>query len=75
MGDSAPAWQVTRYAGVRAFLTDDRFGLSHPDPERTSRMTQPPLFGGPRGGDPEAEQANNSRMRRALSRSFAGVIW
>ena len=66
-----PAWLVSRYADVRALLTDARLGLSHPDPERASRLTQSPLFGGPRGGDPETEQANHSRMRRALSRSFA----
>jgi pentalenolactone synthase len=66
-----PAWQVTRYADVRAFLGDDRLGMSHPDPERASRVSQSPLFGGPRGGDVEAERDNHSRMRRALSRSFA----
>ena len=66
-----PAWHVTRYADVRALLTDSRLGTSHPDPERASRLSQSPLFGGPRGGDPETERENHSRMRRALSSSFA----
>jgi cytochrome P450 len=66
-----PAWQVSRYADVRALLTDPRLGMSHPDPARASRLSQSPLFGGPRGGDPEAERENHSRMRRALSRTFA----
>jgi len=66
-----PAWQVSRYADVRSLLTDDRLGMSHPDPERASRLSQSPLFGGPRGDDPEAEHRGHSRMRRALSRSFA----
>jgi pentalenolactone synthase len=62
---------VSRYADVRALLTDSRLGTSHPDPERASRATRSPLFGGPRGGDPETERENHSRMRRATQRSFA----
>ncbi|MDT7703912.1 MAG: hypothetical protein QOJ30_6237, partial [Pseudonocardiales bacterium] len=34
-----PAWLVTRFAEVRDLLGDKRFGRSHPDPERASRIS------------------------------------
>jgi hypothetical protein len=65
------AWLVTRYADVKALLSDERLGRSHPDPARAARISGSALLGGPTG-DYATEQADHARMRRALTPGFSG---
>lgn len=65
------AWLVTRYADVKALLSDERLGRSHPDPAHAARISHSPLFGGP-VGDAATEQADHARMRRVLTPAFSG---
>jgi cytochrome P450 len=65
-----PAWLVTRFAEVRDLLGDGRFGRSHPEPERASRISTAAVQDGP-SGDHESEQADHRRMRRLLTPAFS----
>src|SRR5688572_7378024 len=64
------AWLVTRYAEVKTLFTDERLGLSHPDPPRAPRISDAPLLGGPIGNY-ATEQADHARMRRVFAPSFS----
>ena len=64
-----PAWLVTRYDDVRALFADARLGRSHPDPGRAPRYSNSALLGAPMVSR-DAEQAEQARMRRVLTRSF-----
>ena len=65
-----PAWLVTRFPEVRDLLGDKRFGRSHPDPGRASKITYAAVQDGPSGtyGNEEAE---HGRMRRLLTPAFS----
>ena len=65
-----PAWLVTRFAEVRDLLGDSRFGRSHPEPERASRISTAAVQDGP-SGDYESEEADHRRMRRLLTPAFS----
>ncbi|MER7010746.1 cytochrome P450 [Saccharopolyspora sp. NPDC000359] len=65
-----PAWLVTRYDEVKALLGDKRFGRSHPEPERASRITTAAVQDGPTGSY-ETEEADHARMRRLLTPAFS----
>jgi cytochrome P450 len=66
-----PAWLVSDYEQVRAFLADPRLGRSHPDPEHAPRFSESAIFFQPQEGTPEAERVEHLRMRRLLARSFS----
>jgi cytochrome P450 len=65
-----PAWLVTRHADVKALLSDDRLGRSHPHPERAARISPSALLGGA-AGDHQNEKAEHQRLRRLLSPAFS----
>ncbi|RAS66012.1 cytochrome P450 [Lentzea atacamensis] len=65
-----PAWLVTRYEEVRLLLGDKRFGRSHPEPERASRISTAAVQDGPTG-EYETEEADHARMRRLLTPAFS----
>lgn len=65
-----PAWLVTRFEEVRTLLGDKRFGRSHPEPERASRITTAAVQDGPTGNY-ETEEADHARMRRLLTPAFS----
>jgi cytochrome P450 len=65
-----PAWLVTRYEEVRLLLGDKRFGRSHPEPEKASRITTAAVLDGP-SGEYETEEADHARMRRLLTPAFS----
>ncbi|RRO15431.1 cytochrome P450 [Saccharopolyspora rhizosphaerae] len=65
-----PAWLVTRYDEVRQLLGDKRFGRSHPEPERASRVSTAAVQDGPTGNF-ETEEADHTRMRRLLTPAFS----
>jgi cytochrome P450 len=65
-----PAWLVTRFAEVRALLSDKRLGRSHPEPERASRITTAAVQDGP-SGNYETEEVDHARMRRLLTPAFS----
>lgn len=63
VGDKA--WLFTAYREVRELFTDQRLGLSHPDPGRAARTGKSVLFGGPRTNY-DTEQADHARMRALM---------
>ncbi|GAB2847793.1 cytochrome P450 [Lentzea nigeriaca] len=65
-----PAWLVTRHEEVRLLLGDKRFGRSHHEPERASRITTAAVLDGPTG-EFETEEADHARMRRLLTPAFS----
>ncbi|MEW2395291.1 cytochrome P450 [Streptomyces sp. NPDC046862] len=65
-----PAWLVTRFEEVRDLLGDKRFGRSHPEPERASRLTTAAVLDGPTGNY-DTEEADHTRMRRLLTPAFS----
>ncbi|MFI6095862.1 cytochrome P450 [Lentzea sp. NPDC051213] len=65
-----PAWLVTRFEEVRLLLGDKRFGRSHPEPERASRLSSAAVLDGPTG-EYETEEADHARMRRLLTPAFS----
>jgi cytochrome P450 len=65
-----PAWLVTRYEEVRLLLGDKRFGRSHPEPEKASRLSSAAVLDGP-SGEYETEEADHARMRRLLTPAFS----
>ena len=65
-----PAWLVTRYEEVRLLLGDKRFGRSHPEPERASRISTAAVQDGPTGNY-ETEEADHALMRRLLTPAFS----
>ena len=65
-----PAWLVTRFAEVRDLLGDKRFGRSHPEPERASRISTAAIQDGP-SGDYDSEAEDHARMRRLLTPAFS----
>ncbi|WP_432971779.1 cytochrome P450 [Dactylosporangium sp. CA-233914] len=67
-----PAWLVTAYAEARQIFGDKRFGRSHPEPERASRITHAALQEGPTG-DYETEEREHTRMRRMLAPAFSAA--
>ena len=66
-----PAWIVTGYDDVKALLADQRFGRSHPHPERASRVSSSMILGGPMGDDAAVEDAERIRMRRLVGPAFS----
>lgn len=66
------AWLVTRYAEVKALLSDRRLGLSDPKPERaaknTARLTMMALMA---GDDYDTEATNHPQMRELLVPRFS----
>ncbi|WP_020661074.1 cytochrome P450 [Amycolatopsis benzoatilytica] len=67
-GDAA--WLVTRYADVKALLSDERLGRSHPRPEQAARISPSALLGGA-AGDHENEERQHQRLRRLLAPAFS----
>ncbi|MEV6711403.1 cytochrome P450 [Lentzea sp. NPDC051208] len=65
-----PAWLVTRYEEVRLLLGDKRFGRSHPEPEKASRISTAAVQDGPTG-EFATEEADHTRMRRLLTPAFS----
>ncbi|MFD9700800.1 cytochrome P450 [Lentzea sp. NPDC059081] len=65
-----PAWLVTRYDEVRQLLGDKRFGRSHPEPEKASRISTAAVQDGP-SGEYETEEVDHARMRRLLTPAFS----
>jgi cytochrome P450 len=65
-----PAWLVTRFEEVRLLLGDKRFGRSHPEPEKASRLSSAAVLDGPTG-EYETEEADHARMRRLLTPAFS----
>lgn len=65
-----PAWLVTRFAEVRDLLGDKRFGRSHPEPEKASRISTAAIQDGP-SGDYSSEAQEHARMRRLLTPAFS----
>ncbi|MFP5022249.1 cytochrome P450 [Pseudonocardia phyllosphaerae] len=65
-----PAWLATRFSEVRELLGDKRFGRSHPEPEKASRLSTAAVQDGPTGNyDTEAQE--HTRMRRLLTPAFS----
>ncbi|TWJ14688.1 pentalenolactone synthase [Stackebrandtia albiflava] len=67
-GDTA--WLVTGYDRVKALLSDDRLGMSHPDPGNAATISDSALFGGRPAGNFDTEHADRARMRRLLAPFF-----
>nr|BFE57178.1 cytochrome P450 [Dactylosporangium thailandense] len=67
-----PAWLVTAYSEARQIFGDKRFGRSHPQPQRASRITHAALQDGPTG-DFETEEREHTRMRRLLAPAFSAA--
>ncbi|WP_433075506.1 cytochrome P450 [Dactylosporangium sp. CA-052675] len=67
-----PAWLVTAYPEARQIFADKRFGRSHPQPQRASRITHAALQDGPTG-DYETEEREHMRMRRLLAPAFSAA--
>ncbi|HUQ55763.1 cytochrome P450 [Lentzea sp.] len=65
-----PAWLVTRFEEVRLLLGDKRFGRSHPEPDKASRISTSAVQDGPTG-EYETEEADHARMRRLLTPAFS----
>ncbi|GLY53056.1 cytochrome P450 [Lentzea sp. NBRC 102530] len=65
-----PAWLVTRYEEVKLLLGDKRFGRSHPEPEKASRISTSAVQDGPTG-EYATEEADHTRMRRLLTPAFS----
>ncbi|MEU0564723.1 cytochrome P450 [Nonomuraea sp. NPDC005983] len=63
-------WLVTGYEEVRALLSDDRLGRSHPDPENAARTGNSALAGGPTG-EYDTEDVDHTRMRSLLQPHFS----
>jgi len=66
-----PAWLVTSFDAVREVFRDNRFGRSHPEPEKAARISQSAFQDGPRGDDREAEQRDDKRLRQMLAPAFS----
>ena len=64
------AWLVTGYDEVKQIYSDDRFGVSHRDPEHAPRLGASKLIGGP-GGNFETEHADRARLRSYLAPFFS----
>ncbi|WP_163505750.1 cytochrome P450 [Fodinicola acaciae] len=67
-----PAWLVTGYDEVRQLWSDDRLGMSHPDPDNAARINDSALFGGKPQGNYETEKEDRARFR-SLVQPFFGV--
>ncbi|MFC4012559.1 cytochrome P450 [Nonomuraea purpurea] len=65
-----PAWLVTSYAEARQIFGDPRFGRSHPEPDKASRVSESALAGGPRVSHAD-EKREHERMRRLLTPAFS----
>ncbi|RZQ60126.1 cytochrome P450 [Amycolatopsis suaedae] len=65
-----PAWLVTSYEHVKEVFRDNRFGRSHPEPERASRISHAALQDGP-SGNYDTEEHEHKRMRRMLAPAFS----
>lgn len=65
-----PAWLVTSYAEARQIFGDPRFGRSHPEPEKASRVSESALSGGPRVNHAD-EKREHERMRKLLTPAFS----
>jgi pentalenolactone synthase len=65
------AWLVTGYAEVRQLLGDDRFGMSHPDPDHAARANNSALFGGRPLDNYKTEDADRDRFRSLLAPYFS----
>jgi cytochrome P450 len=66
-----PAWLVTRYDDVKALLSDERLGRSHPSPLTAPRYVAGAIAGGPLM-DPATEKNDHGNVRRVMSRPFGG---
>lgn len=67
-----PAWLVTSFEAVREVYRDNRFGRSHPEPERAARISHAALLDGPTG-DYETEERDHKRMRALLAPAFSAA--
>lgn len=65
-----PAWLVTAFAQAREILADNRFGRSHPAPEKAAKISHAAIQAGPQG-DYETENQAHSRMRKLLVPAFS----
>jgi cytochrome P450 len=65
-----PAWLATGYELVRTLLDDERFGRSHPEPEKASRSGESAFFGGPIG-DFDTEIDDHRRTRSLTQPHFS----
>ncbi|MFE3030914.1 cytochrome P450 [Streptomyces canus] len=64
------AWLVTGYEAIKQVYSDDRFGVSHRDPEHAPRLGASTLIGGP-GGNFDTEPEDRMRLRARLSPFFS----
>jgi pentalenolactone synthase len=64
------AWHVVGHAEARALLSDDRIGMSHPDPAKAVWYTTDDVAGRPRGGS-ETEYLEHNAWRRTMNRVFS----
>jgi pentalenolactone synthase len=67
-----PAWLITRFEQARTIFGDPRFGRSHPEPERASRVSDAAVLSGPTG-EYEQEQASHKRLRSLLVPAFSAA--
>lgn len=65
-----PAWLVTGFEHSRQIFSDRRFGRSHPEPEKASKISHAAIQAGPQG-DYANENRNHSRMRKLLVPAFS----
>jgi cytochrome P450 len=64
------AWHVVGHAEARSLLSDDRIGMSHPEPARAVWYTTDDVAGRPRGGS-ETEYPEHNAWRRTMNRVFS----
>jgi pentalenolactone synthase len=65
-----PAWLVTSFTAVREVFRDNRFGRSHPEPEKAARISHAAFQDGP-SGDYETEERDHKRLRQMLAPAFS----
>ena len=65
-----PAWLVTSFDTVREIFRDNRFGRSHPEPEKAARISHAAFQDGPMG-DYETEERDHKRLRQMLAPAFS----
>lgn len=65
-----PAWLVTSFDTVREVFRDNRFGRSHPEPEKAARISHAAFQDGPMG-DYETEERDHKRLRQMLAPAFS----
>ena len=66
------AWHVVGHAEARALLSDERLGLSHPDPSNAAWYTNDDVAGRPHGGS-DREYAEHRVWRRTMALVFSNA--